>query len=186
MGTGCCSVYIFSQSSSRDQDSYRQTEFEFHAAMGAKTLPFGLLVLNLVLYVIVSIIAGVAINYDIDSSLPSEASLSIPAHIFPMYNPTGNMATGFFLIFSLIAGLVGIATSIAGIGNIQQVNLPNLHSAGTYSIITWGLTLLAMGLACKEINIGIQDDLNLLLCMGALNADVNEAASHDEHMGGGF
>ncbi|KAK9139534.1 hypothetical protein Scep_009215 [Stephania cephalantha] len=168
--------------------------------MGGKTVAFGLLVLNLVLYIIVSIIAGVAINFDIDSPLPSEESLSIPAHIFPMYNPKGNMATGFFLIFSLIAGLVGIATSIAGIGNIQKANVPNLHSAGTYSIITWGLTLLAMGLACKEINIGIHDDLNLraletlviilsgtqLLCMGAINAGVNEAASHDEHMGGGF
>ncbi|KAK9137106.1 hypothetical protein Sjap_007700 [Stephania japonica] len=166
------------------------------AGGGAKTIAFGLLVLNLVLYIIVSIIAGWAINYDIDNTL---LSVTFPVYIFPMYNPIGNMATGFFLIFSLIAGLVGIATSIAGVGNIQKGNVPNLHSAGTYSVITWGLTLLAMGLACKEINIGIQDSIlrtlevlviilsaTQLLCMGAINAGVNEAASHDEYMGGGF
>ncbi|CAK9180881.1 unnamed protein product [Ilex paraguariensis] len=72
-------------------------------------------------------------------------TLSIPARIFPIYFPFGNMATGFFIIFSLIAGVVGFITSVTGITNIIQSNLSNLHAAAASSLITWSLTLLAMG-----------------------------------------
>ncbi|KAF8401615.1 hypothetical protein HHK36_012561 [Tetracentron sinense] len=123
----------------------------------SKSLAFILLVLNLVLYAIVAIIAGWAIDYGIRHTPQSASTLSIPVRMFPIYFPIGNTATGFFVIFSLIAGLVGVATSISGINNVIQWTLPNLLSAATYSITTWSLTLLAMGLACKEINIGWSD-----------------------------
>ncbi|MCL7050039.1 hypothetical protein MKW94_002243 [Papaver nudicaule] len=113
----------------------------------------------------------------------------MPARLFPIYFPIGNLATGFFVIFSLVAGLVGMATSVSGINNILQWTRPNLHSAATFSIISWSLTLLAMGLACKEINIGDDRGSNLraletftiilsgtqLFCAGALHAGINSA-----------
>lgn len=113
--------------------------------------------------------------------------LSIPARIFPIYFPFGNLATGFFLIFSLIAGVVGFITSFTGIHNVIQWNAPNLHAAAASSLVTWTLTLLAMGLACKEINVGWTDS-NLrtletimilvsgtqLFCMGAIHAGVED------------
>ncbi|KAJ8622612.1 hypothetical protein MRB53_031141 [Persea americana] len=64
------------------------------------------------------------------------------------------MATGFFVVFSLIAGLVGIASSVAGISNIIEWNMSNLLAAATTSFTSWSLTLLAMGFACKEISKG--------------------------------
>ncbi|KAK1278158.1 hypothetical protein QJS04_geneDACA007336 [Acorus gramineus] len=56
------------------------------------------------------------------------------------------MATGFFVFFSLIAGLVGIAASVSGLNNVLQWNTSNLLSSAASSIMAWSLTLLAMGL----------------------------------------
>ncbi|XP_077239897.1 AWPM-19-like family protein [Tasmannia lanceolata] len=124
------------------------------AYQGPKSLAFFLLVLNLILYAVISMIAGWAINFSIEHTHDTVPILPVPAHIFPIYFPMGNMATAFFVIFALIAGLVGIASSVSGINSILRWDVPNLLSAGASSIITWGLTLLAMGLACKEINVG--------------------------------
>lgn len=55
------------------------------------------------------------------------------------------MATGFFVVFSLLAGVVGMGTSLSGINNVLQWDLPNLNAAAASSLITWSLTLLAMG-----------------------------------------
>lgn len=71
--------------------------------------------------------------------------LSLSARIFPIDYPFGNMATGFAVIMSLIAGVVGFTTSITGIYNLTQWNVPNMHAAAASSIVTWLLTLLAMG-----------------------------------------
>lgn len=73
------------------------------------------------------------------------SELTIPVRLFPMYFPMGNMATGFFIVFSLITGLVGVASSVAGINNILQWNGPNLLSAATTSATSLSLTILAMG-----------------------------------------
>ena len=35
--------------------------------------------------------------------------------LFPIYFPIGNLATGFFVVFALLAGVVGISTSITGL-----------------------------------------------------------------------
>lgn len=55
------------------------------------------------------------------------------------------MATGFVVILSLIAGVVGFTTSVIGIGNVIQWNAPNLHAAASSSLLSLLLTLLAMG-----------------------------------------
>jgi hypothetical protein len=55
------------------------------------------------------------------------------------------MATGFFVIFSLIAGVVGMATSLTGLNHVAKWDAPNLHTAAATSLLTWSLTLLAMG-----------------------------------------
>ncbi|CAL9084903.1 unnamed protein product [Musa textilis] len=79
------------------------------------------------------------------------SGLALPAHFSPVYFPMGNQATGFFVIFALIAGVVGAAAAIAGIQHARRWNNDSLPSAASSAVIAWGLTLLAMGLACKEI-----------------------------------
>ncbi|XP_044500630.1 membrane protein PM19L [Mangifera indica] len=126
-------------------------------ASGSKSAALFLLFLNLVLYFIVATIASWAVNHAIERSRETASVLSLPARIFPIYFPFGNLATGFFIIFSLLAGVVGMATSITGLNNVQQWDAPNLNAATASSLLTWSLTLLAMGLACKEIDLGWTD-----------------------------
>ena len=71
--------------------------------------------------------------------------LSIPARIFPIYFPVGNMATGFFVILALLAGVVGMGTSLTGLNNVSQWNEPNLFAAADSSLVTLALTIFAMG-----------------------------------------
>ncbi|KAF4358720.1 hypothetical protein G4B88_015071 [Cannabis sativa] len=119
--------------------------FKAMASQGSKSVASILLVLNLVLYFIVIVIASWAVNHGIKRSHESASVLSIPARIFPIYFPMGNMATGFFIIFSLLAGVVGFTTSLTGLHNIFQWNGPNMHTASASSLLSWALTLLAMG-----------------------------------------
>ncbi|KAA8548558.1 hypothetical protein F0562_000175 [Nyssa sinensis] len=161
-----------------------------------KSAALVLLILNLILYAIVAIIASWAVNHGIEESHEKASVLPIPARIFPIYFPFGNMATGFFIIFSLIAGVVGFTTSLTGINNVLQWNLPNLYAAAASSLATWALTLLAMGLACKEIDIGWTNS-NLrtletiviilsgtqLFCMGAIHTGIEDAVARIRRLG---
>lgn len=72
-------------------------------------------------------------------------ALSLPAHFSPVFFPIGNAATGFLVIFALIAGVVGGAAAIAGINHIRFWNGVSLPSAASSGIVAWALTLLAMG-----------------------------------------
>ncbi|KAM7462985.1 hypothetical protein LguiA_031106 [Lonicera macranthoides] len=154
-----------------------------------KSAAFILLTLNLFLYFIVAVIASWAVNHALEKTHDAASVLEIPARIFPIFFPSGNMATAYFVIFSLIAGVVGFTTSLTGIGNVIQWDAPNLHAAASSSLTTWSLTLLAMGLACKEINIGwtysnlrVMETIIILLsctqlfCMCAINAGVEDTA----------
>ena len=73
------------------------------------------------------------------------AILTIPARIFPIYFPMGNLATGFFIILSLLAGVVG-TSSITGLYNLFLWNAPSIHATYASSLASLSLTLLAMGL----------------------------------------
>ncbi|KAF3457230.1 hypothetical protein FNV43_RR01887 [Rhamnella rubrinervis] len=127
------------------------------ASEGARSTALILLVLNLILYFIVIVIASWAINHGIQRSRETASVLSIPARIFPIYFPMGNVATGFFVILSLLAGVVGFTTSLTGLNNVFQWNLANLNSAAFSSLASFSLTHLALGLACKEIQLGYTD-----------------------------
>ncbi|XP_059311916.1 membrane protein PM19L [Lycium ferocissimum] len=127
------------------------------ASGAGKSAAFMLLILNVFLYFIVTVISGWAVNHAIVRSRETASTLAIPARIFPIFFPFGNMATGSLIIFSLIAGVVGFVTSLTGIQNVIQWDAPNLHTAAFTSLTSWLLTLLAMGLACKEIDMGWTD-----------------------------
>ncbi|MCD7448055.1 gamma-glutamylcysteine synthetase [Datura stramonium] len=162
------------------------------ASGAGKSAAFMLLVLNVFLYFIVTVISGWAVNHAMVRSRETASTLSIPARIFPIFFPFGNMATGFLIIFSLIAGVVGFITSLTGIHNVIQWNAPNLHAAAFSSLTTWLLTLLAMGLACKEIDMGWTDS-NLrtletiliilggtqMFCTAAIHAGIEDVAARE-------
>ncbi|KAL2229844.1 uncharacterized protein LOC105171413 [Sesamum indicum] len=162
------------------------------ASGAGKSAAFALLVLNVILYFIVIAVAAWAVNHGIERSHETASVLSLPARIFPIYYPFGNMATGFVVFFSLIAGVVGFSTSITGINNVIQWNVPNLHAAATSSLISWMLTMLAMGFACKEIDIGwTESNLRTLetililvsgtqmFCTAAIYIGIDDAVARD-------
>ncbi|XP_020274751.1 uncharacterized protein LOC109849343 [Asparagus officinalis] len=154
-------------------------------AQGPKSVASLILFINLIMYAVVAAIAAWALNYGIEETPDTVKSLTLPARLFPIYYPIGNLATGFFVMFSLIAGLVGIAASLSGLHNVLEWRASSLLSASASSVIALGLTLLAMGLAWKEITISprapslrAMETLTFilsatqLLCTGAIHAGV--------------
>ncbi|KAJ8438181.1 hypothetical protein Cgig2_033060 [Carnegiea gigantea] len=165
------------------------------ASEASKSAALLLLLINLVLYFIVMIIAAWAVNHGIEKSHESASVLSLPAKIFPIYFPFGNMATGFFVIFSLLVGVLGMTTSLTGMYNLMQWSAAHLYAAAATSLATWALTLLAMGLASKEIDVSYTDS-NMrtmevimiilsgtqMLCTGAIHASANGVAGTARRM----
>ncbi|KAH8938962.1 hypothetical protein BDL97_15G011400 [Sphagnum fallax] len=100
-----------------------------------------LLVINFILYLIAAALAGWALNRDIDSSNGTAYSV-------------GNAATQWFLPLALIASVVGLASVLTGVHHVRVYRTDSLSAAHAASLIAWLLTLLAMGLAAKEIHIG--------------------------------
>ncbi|KAK9685010.1 hypothetical protein RND81_10G249600 [Saponaria officinalis] len=168
------------------------------ASEGPRSAALLLLIVNLVLYFVIMVISGWAVNHAIENTHESASVLSIPARIFPIYFPIGNMATGFFIIFSLLVGVLGITTSILGMYNVMQWTASSLYAAATSSLAIWALTVLGMGLACKEINVGYTDS-NLrtlevimiivsgtqLVCMGAIHITADNVAETARRLHGG-
>ncbi|XP_010916116.1 membrane protein PM19L-like [Elaeis guineensis] len=113
-----------------------------------------LVFLNFCMYAIVASIGGWAIHIAIDRGFIIGPELVLPAHFAPIFFPIGNAATGFFVMFALIAGVVGAASALAGLNHIRFWNYDSLQPAASSGIIAWALTLIPMGLACKEINLG--------------------------------
>ncbi|KAF3449847.1 hypothetical protein FNV43_RR05926 [Rhamnella rubrinervis] len=116
-----------------------------------------LLVLNFCMYVVVLGIGGWAMNRAIDHGFVIGPGFDLPAHFSPIYFPMGNAATGFFVTFALIAGVVGAASAISGINHLRSWTAESLPSAAAAATIAWTLTLLAMGFACKEIELEIRN-----------------------------
>lgn len=120
---------------------------------GAKPLVGPLLVLNFCMYVIVCGTAGWAINEAIEKDIITGEGYSLPNPFWAVYFPMGNAATGFMVIFALIAGVVGAASCLAGIHHFMSWKDHTLGSAASAAMTAWALTLLAMGLAWKEIRL---------------------------------
>ncbi|ESR62846.1 hypothetical protein CICLE_v10017020mg [Citrus x clementina] len=116
-----------------------------------------LLVLNFCMFVIVLGIGGWAMNRAIDHGFVIGPSFELPAHFSPIYFPMGNAATGFFVTFALIAGVVGAASCIAGLNHVRVWTADSMPAAASAATIAWTLTLLAAGFACKEIELHIRN-----------------------------
>ncbi|KAG5240971.1 AWPM-19 membrane family protein [Salix suchowensis] len=169
------------------------------ASGASKSAAFMLLILNTGLYFLMIVIGSWAINHGIERSRETAATLTIPARIFPIYFPMGNLATGFFIILSLLAGIVGFTCSITGLNNVFLWNAPNLHAAYASALASLSLTLLALGFACKEINIGWTDSAlrtlevvtiivsgTQLLCTVAIHVGEEDAVARQKNLGGRY
>lgn len=75
----------------------------------------------------------------------TDAGPNLPAHFSPIYFPMGNAATGFFVVFAMIAGVVGVASCISGISHLRYWDIDSLPAAASAATISWSLTALAMG-----------------------------------------
>ncbi|KAI4304105.1 hypothetical protein MLD38_039661 [Melastoma candidum] len=157
------------------------------ASGASRSTAFGLLFINLLLYLVITGIAAWVINHGIEWSHET-AHLSPTARLFPIYFPIGNMATGFFVVFSLISGVIGMITSTTGIHNITQISAMNPYTVAGSSLVALSLTLLSLGLACKEIHLGhTEENLRILevttiivsvtqlLCTGAIHDEMRRA-----------
>ncbi|CAH9113551.1 unnamed protein product [Cuscuta europaea] len=116
-----------------------------------------LLVLNFCMYVVLLSIGGWAMNRAIDEGFIIGQGRKLPARFSPISFPFGNAATGFFVTFSMIAGVVGVASAIAGISHILGGNSETQAGAASAATIAWTLTALAMGFAWKEIRLNIRN-----------------------------
>ncbi|MCD7451658.1 hypothetical protein HAX54_012979 [Datura stramonium] len=61
------------------------------------------------------------------------------------------------LCLFLIAGVVGVASSLCGFNHIHHWNIDSLQAAASAATISWSLTLLAMGFARKEIELELRN-----------------------------
>ncbi|XP_057797669.1 membrane protein PM19L-like [Salvia miltiorrhiza] len=126
-------------------------------AGGLRSVAGLLLLLNFCMYAIVLGIGSWAMNRAIDHGFIIGPGLNLPAHFSPISFPMGNAATGFFVIFAMIAGVVGIAAAISGLNHLRRWDGGSLSAAATAATISWTLTCLAMGFGCKEIELNTRN-----------------------------
>ncbi|XP_066368712.1 membrane protein PM19L-like [Miscanthus floridulus] len=110
--------------------------------MVGRTMLAPLLVLNLIMYIVVIGFASWNLNHFINgqTNYPGVA---------------GNGATFYFLVFAILAGVVGAASKLAGIHHVRSAGRgDSLAASAASSLIAWAITALAFGLACKEIHVG--------------------------------
>ncbi|OIT29981.1 PREDICTED: uncharacterized protein LOC109210621 [Nicotiana attenuata] len=107
----------------------------------ARSVAAPLLFLNLVMYFIVLGFASWCLNRYINGQTNH-----------PSFG--GNGATMFFLVFAILAAVLGIISKFMGGNHLRVWRNDSLAAAGSSAIVAWAVTALAVGLACKEINIG--------------------------------
>lgn len=66
----------------------------------------------------------------------------------------GNPATSFLLLFSLLAGVIGISSLYGGLIHLRHWRSDSLAGASPLALISWAVTALAFGLVCKQIILG--------------------------------
>jgi hypothetical protein len=68
----------------------------------------------------------------------------------------GNGATFYLLVFAILAGVVGAASNskLAGVHHIRAWRHDSMATNAASSLIAYAITVLAFGLACKEIHVG--------------------------------
>ncbi|KAK1412140.1 hypothetical protein QVD17_33143 [Tagetes erecta] len=123
------------------------------AANDTRSVASLLMILNFAMYVTLLGLGGWAMNRAIDQGFIIGPGLELPPHFSPVYFPMGNSATGFFVIFALIAGVVGVASTIAGFNYVRSWSSDDRTGPASAAVIAWALTVLAMGFAWKEIEL---------------------------------
>ncbi|KAH9310776.1 hypothetical protein KI387_025811 [Taxus chinensis] len=120
-----------------------------------KSLALFLLVLNFCMYITVAAISGWALNNAIDHEYVTGSKGSVPVgfSFSPLFFSIGNEATGFLVIFSLIAGAAGAGSCLSGLHHLRVWTAESLASSASAAATAWALTLLAMGLAWKEVHL---------------------------------
>ncbi|EFJ14314.1 hypothetical protein SELMODRAFT_423735 [Selaginella moellendorffii] len=108
------------------------------AAILRRALLCPLVFLNFFLYMILLGIAGAKLNDSFERG----------------FVPGGNGITVTLVIFALIAGVVGVASSLAGMHHLAAWRTDSFAAAGAAGLIAWLLTLLSFGIACKHIRRG--------------------------------
>ncbi|XWS20699.1 hypothetical protein CRYUN_Cryun31cG0125100 [Craigia yunnanensis] len=96
-------------------------------------------------------------NRAIDHGFIIRPSFKLSAHFSPIHFPMGNAAIEFFVTFALLAVVVGVASTITDISHIRSWNASSLPLAVSIAGIAWTLTLLAIGFACKVIELEIKN-----------------------------
>ncbi|KAL6538698.1 hypothetical protein OROGR_012686 [Orobanche gracilis] len=96
-----------------------------------------------------------AMNTAFDHGSIIGPGMNTTVQLSPIYFPIGNAATGFFVYLALGAGLTGVCSSLLGLissccGKWDAKDINVLASATT---TVWSITLIAMGFACKEIEL---------------------------------
>lgn len=61
----------------------------------------------------------------------------------------GNGATFYFLVFAILAGVIGAASKLAGANHIRSWRNDSLAAAAASSLIAWAVTALAFGYYSK-------------------------------------
>ncbi|KAJ7535429.1 hypothetical protein O6H91_12G033100 [Diphasiastrum complanatum] len=95
-----------------------------------------LLFLKFAAYAVLLGLAGWALNEQLDKKLHG-----------------GNAATPYLIIFSLITGAVGLASVTLGYLSLSGKPESNAVAAAS-GLVAWVLSLLALGLAAKQIHVG--------------------------------
>jgi len=107
----------------------------------SKGMVLPLMILNFCLYFIAACLAGSILNRNLD------ANQGITNNF-----PIGNVVTPIFIPVVLIACMAGLASVLAGLHHVRIWRTESLAAAAATAVIAWTLTLLAMGLACKQIH----------------------------------
>ncbi|KAK9700164.1 hypothetical protein RND81_08G221000 [Saponaria officinalis] len=100
-----------------------------------------LLVVDMVVYVIIIGLASWSINKYIDGQ-QSHPHLG------------GNSATNYLLIVALLAGTTGATSMIVGFAHFRAWSPASMAAATSTAAISCAITVLAFGLAWKEIKLG--------------------------------
>ncbi|KAJ3694820.1 hypothetical protein LUZ60_000197 [Juncus effusus] len=95
-----------------------------------------LVILNFVMFIIVLGLAGWLLDKFIDWET--------------RHHYRGNSVPGYFLIFSLMTGAVGGCTTLAGFVHWKAWRSESLAAAISSALISWSITVISFGLACKQ------------------------------------
>ncbi|KAH7295687.1 hypothetical protein KP509_27G060800 [Ceratopteris richardii] len=112
-----------------------------------RSLAAPLLLLNFTFYVIVLGIAGWSLDIMIGQVVIGQVAVRTP----DLY---GNAATPMFVIFTLIACVVGIGSILISSHLANGWGAEHASTVISIATLAWSLLVLAFGVACKEISIG--------------------------------